>query len=318
MTASAQPWLSVIMPTYNGGATLGEALESIARQADPRVEVIAVDDGSSDGTLKLLDSYAGRLGLRLEARSHIGNWVANTNRGLQLARGEFVCFLHQDDAWLPGRLEALRTAIRDGGAVRLWLHACWFVGPNGRRLGKWTCPLPDRRDGFEPTEVLGRLLVQNWVGIPTPLFRRADALAVGGLDESLWFTADWDLWLKLAALGPTRYLPRPLAAFRIHAVSQTAKGGPNELLHQYRAVQERHFPRWPVAPSLRRLVRAVADLATDVNGALAARFHGGRVCWGGLLARLARLGPEGWLRFWRDSRLAERVAARLRAKLRAD
>jgi len=318
MTPPTKPWLSVIMPTYNGEATLGEALESIARQADPNVEVIAVDDGSSDGTLKLLDSYTTRLKLRLEARPHVGNWVANTNWGMRLARGEFVSFLHQDDAWLPGRLEALRTAVREGYDVRLWLHACWFIGPNGRRLGKWTCPLPDRRDGLRREEVLGRLLVQNWVGIPTPLFRRTDALALGGLDESLWFTADWDLWLKLAALGPTRYLPRPLAAFRIHSVSQTSRGGPSDLLNQYRAVQERHFPHWQVAPSLRRLVRAVADLATDVNAALAARFHGGRVCWTGLLARLARLGPEGWLRFWRDSRLAERVAARLRAKLRAN
>jgi GT2 family glycosyltransferase len=306
------------MPTYNGEATLGDALESIARQADPGVEVIAVDDGSSDGTLKLLDAYTPRLRLRLEIRPHIGNWVANTNRGVQLAGGEFVCFLHQDDVWLPGRLESLRSAIHDNGAVRLWLHACWFIGQDGSRLGMWTCPLPDRRAGLAPAEVLGRLLVQNWVGIPTPLFRRADALAVGGLDESLWFTADWDLWLKLAALGPTRYLPRPLAAFRIHSVSQTARGGPNELLKQYRAVQERHFPHWQVAPSLRRLVRGVADLATDVNGALAARFHGGRVCWGKLLARLAHLGPEGWVRFWRDSRLRERVAARLRAKLRAN
>ena len=54
------------------------------------------------------------------------------------------------------------------------------------------------------------------------MFLRESAVAAGGLDETLWYTADWDLWLKLAAAGPTVYLPRPLAAFRVHPESQTA------------------------------------------------------------------------------------------------
>ena len=54
------------------------------------------------------------------------------------------------------------------------------------------------------------------------MFSRAAAIEVGGLDPDLWYTADWDFWLKLAAAGPTAYLPRPLAGFRIHAQSQTA------------------------------------------------------------------------------------------------
>ena len=66
-----------------------------------------------------------------------------------------------------------------------------------------------------------RLLVQNFIAIPAPLFRRDQALSVGGLDARLWYAADWDFWLKLAAMGPTVYSPRPLAGFRIHSQSQT-------------------------------------------------------------------------------------------------
>src|SRR5579862_7885736 len=107
----SDPWLSVIMPTYNGAAYLAQTLESIECQADCTMEIIAVDDGSSDATLAILHNYSRRLPLRIIARSHIGNWVANTNFGLAKAQGHYVCFLHQDDLWLPGRLRVLRQLL---------------------------------------------------------------------------------------------------------------------------------------------------------------------------------------------------------------
>ena len=108
---------------------------------------------------------------------------ANTNAGLRESQGEFACFLHQDDTWLPGRLRGAVTAIHQNSSIRLWLQSCRFIDPKGRTLGKWTCPLPGHVGGVAAT-VMGRLLVQNWIGIPAPLFRREDALAVGGLDEA--------------------------------------------------------------------------------------------------------------------------------------
>jgi len=167
--------------------------------------------------------------------------------------------------------------------------------------------------------VLARLLVQNWIAMPSPLFRREDALAVGGLDESLWYTPDWDFWLKLAALGPTRYFRRAMAAFRVHAGSQTVTRGVEQgaIHEQCRIVQERHFVVWQVPDQQKRIVRAVAELSSELNGLLAERLRGGRIPWGHVLLRLAARGPEGWWRFWRDTRLTERVAARLRAGLGA-
>lgn len=99
----SKPWLSVIVPTYNGAAYLAQTLASIECQVDGNIEVIAVDDGSSDATLAILNAYSSRLPIRTIRRGRIGNWVANTNFGLAEARGEYVSFLHQDDLWLPGR-----------------------------------------------------------------------------------------------------------------------------------------------------------------------------------------------------------------------
>lgn len=308
------------MPTRDGAAFLPAALDSIRSQlgGDVEVEVVVVDDGSTDETPALLAAAARDMPLRvLERRT--GNWAANSNHGLQASRGEYACFLHQDDLWLPGRIEALAAVVSKGGA-RLWLHDCWFLSDDGRRLGRWRCPLPATGAALAPELVLERLLVQNWIGIPAPLFRREDALAAGGLDESLWYTSDWDLWLKLAALGPTRYLRRPLAGFRVHATSQTVRRARRlgELSEQCRRVQARHLPLWRAEPRRRLAVERAAALASDVNGWLAERFAGqpqsGAVAVT-LAARFLRLGPAGWRRFLRDSRLTERVGARLRAGL---
>ena len=140
------PWLSVVMPTYNGGAFLAAALESIrAQQAGGDFEVIAIDDGSEDGTVATLEAYSSRLPLRIVRRSRTGNWVASTNHGLAIARGEYACLLHQDDLWMHGRLRALRAELDAVPEATLVVHPSWFVDARGARLGRWRCPLPPGR-----------------------------------------------------------------------------------------------------------------------------------------------------------------------------
>ena len=312
-----RPWLSVLVPTFNGEAHLRPTLDSIVAEADPEVEVIAVDDGSSDGTCDVLRSYQGRLNLTLERRQ-VGNWVANTNLALERASGEFACFLHQDDCWLPGRLRAVRTLFAEFPSAGLVLHACRFVGPGGRGAGTWRCPLPARRP-VPPAATMERLLVQNFIGTPGGVFRRALALDFGGLDESLWYTADWDFWLKLSSVADTVYLPRALALFRLHAASQTATRSRSldEFRRQMRVVLDRHTALWQAPDALTRAaVERTATAAIEVNLALAAAYHRAPVERGRLFAALRRLRPSDWRRLARDSRLHERVLARLRAGLR--
>jgi len=312
----SQPWLTVVVPTFNGAAYLPRALDSIAAEPDPGVSVIAVDDGSDDDTPAILDRYRSRLNLDV-VHNRTGSWVANTNLALQRATGERACFLHQDDYWLPGRLEALRRQLAATPGAALLLHACRFVDRAERPLGSWRCPLP----AYEPlpaADCVERLLVQNFVGIPGATFRRDLALAAGGLDESLWYTADWDLWLKLASTGPTVYIPRPLAAFRVHPESQTAARSHRleDFRRQMEAIAERHLEPWPAPdPRTRAAVARVARACVEVNVGLAAAYHRQPVPWRRLAAAVASLRPSDWRRLLRDSRLWERVFARLRARL---
>jgi glycosyltransferase involved in cell wall biosynthesis len=299
--------LSVIVPTYNGVAFLKRTLDSLVADAD--VEVIAVDDGSTDDTRALLESYRGRLDLHVHVRK-VGNWAANSNYGLEQAHGEFACFLHQDDFWLPGRTAAVRRQLALTPDVTLLLHASVFADPAGRALGPWRCPLPPRVR-LSPTQTLEHLLVQNFVAIPAAVFRRETALAVGGLDPALWYTADWSLWLKLAEVGPTVYLPGTFAAFRIHPASQTADRSRSldAFRDQLETVLRAHAGHFPADSAVCKAARA----SIEVNVGLAAGYHRQPVAWSPLAASLGALGPDGWRRLLRDARLWERVSSRARA-----
>jgi Glycosyl transferase family 2 len=307
------PWLSVIMPTFNGAAYLPAALESVRAQAASGIELIAVDDGSDDGTVAALEEYGRILPLRVVRRARSGNWVAGSNHGLSLARSEYACFLHQDDLWLPGRVNLLRRAVEAAPDAALVVHPSWFVDERGDRLGLWRCPLP--RGRLDSQLVVERLIVQNFLAIPAPVFRRELALRAGGMDEALWYTADWDLWLTLARIGSVVHEPEPLAAFRVHAGSQTSQRTRDraELRRQLEAVLRKHLPS---AAGGKDHVAAAAAFSVELNVALAGSLHRRRFGWGGLLKRFVSLGPRGWHRFLRDSRIAERVGARLRRGLR--
>jgi glycosyltransferase involved in cell wall biosynthesis len=302
------------MPTYNGAAYLCAALRSIVAQGDTAIEVIAVDDGSTDTTVPILKSFEARLPLTVVRRRHVGNWVASTNYGLSIAKGDYISFLHQDDLWMHDRLRVLKPVVAKNPLATMVLHPSWFIDTGGTRVGLWQCPLRGYGHDLDQDAVIERLLVQNFIAIPAPLFSRQAALGAGALDEDLWYTADWDLWLRLAAAGPTIYIPRALAAFRLHHESQTMRRSTHhaDFRRQLEVVLSRHLTsRRPV----RRSVRVAAYLSLKVNVMLAARARGERPALPPLLFEFLMLGPAGWYRYTRDSRIRERLMARIRIGL---
>jgi hypothetical protein len=232
---------------------------------------------------------------------------------LKEATGEWACFLHQDDLWLQGRITTLWREIEntDGPLV---LHNAIFVGEDGKTLGQWTCPL---KEGIvRPSQFLEHLLVQNFIAVSSPVFRRKTAIESGGLDEALWFSADWDLWLRLGAMEPVRFVAETLSAFRVHPASQTAarRVQPNEWNEQLTTVLARHLPQWAENGKLRGLVERVARASIEVNCRLAALSRGESVESAKAILDLLALGPGGWRRYLRDSRIVQRVGSRVKAQ----
>jgi glycosyltransferase involved in cell wall biosynthesis len=309
------PWLSVVVPVYNGEAFLAEALGSLRGQHD-RVEILVVDDGSTDQSMSIVERFASELSIEVIRPGRLGSWVAATNAGLAHARGEYVSFLHQDDTWLPGRLAALRTAVSR--------EPCFVVGPSiyidslGRRLGHWGCPLRTDRT-LSAHSVLRFLLVQNVFAMPAPMVPRRVIDDWGGLDDELWYTADWDLWLRAASCSTTRVLSRPFTAFRLHPGAQgivrTHDGV--SLRRQLEIVLDRHLPAFAGAPDASEVER-IARAAIGVNVALAtARATGRRSLLRATLEVVTGLGPVGTAKLLHRSRLLDRVKARLRVGLGA-
>ena len=243
--------VSAVMPSYNREGTLAEALDSALGQGFPGLEVVVVDDGSTDGSRAVLESYGDRI--RAEFRANAGQSAA-VNRAVELARGEYVALIDNDDAWLPGKL-ARQIPMLDADPGAAVLYAAFEVmDGEGRAIPD---PRPSRRT--PSGDVLGDLCDENFLRTPTVIFRRDLFLAAGGYDAALRYTNDWDMWLRLAT--GRRFLRDPVGAARYRRHPGQLVKGRVPLAEERVKVLERHLPRIErEAPAAApRARRALAD-----------------------------------------------------------
>jgi glycosyltransferase involved in cell wall biosynthesis len=302
------------MPVHDGERWLAPTLESLVAQDCTGVEFIILDSTPGDSCERIVSGYADRLDIRYEHLPHLASWPAKTNLAVDRAAARHVAMLHQDDLWEPQRTKEARDAILAAPSAVLLLNPSRIVDEHGRHLGLWRCPLPADRL-LEGRMVAERLLVQNFIAIPAPIISKSGWLKCGGMDESLWYTADWDLYLKLLALGPVFYRNVPSTAFRVHGSSLTVSGSRErpDFRQQMQAVFDRHSALIPASklPRIRR--RASASIA--VNCALAQASSGSPSAMLRAAAEVLSLGPAQALAYIRDSRVLERALPRLRARM---
>jgi glycosyltransferase involved in cell wall biosynthesis len=201
------PRVSVVVPSYNAERFLAAALDSALEQSGVALEVVVVDDGSSDGTGAILSRYADRI--RVAHQDHRGPAAAR-NAAIREARGEYVALLDADDRFRPGKL-ARQTAVLDGRPDVGIVYTGWdVVDGNGN-------PLPHQGWSREDGDVLPRLLLGNLAHPVAVLLRRAQILDAGGFDETLQVNEDWDLFLRLTLRGARwACVDAPLCEYRVH------------------------------------------------------------------------------------------------------
>lgn len=316
---AAAPVFSVVMPVFDGARFLPDALASLRAQEGPAGlwEAIATDDGSSDGSRELLEAVAREMPLRVVDGARCGNWVASTNRALGLCRGEWIVFLHQDDAYAPSRLRRLAETAGRFPDCGLLVNDTTFFTPGGRSAGPWRAPIPA---GFSPpARCLPPMLVQNNFAVPGVAVRRALLEETGPLDESLRYTADWDAWLRAMERTGVVRVPESLSFFRIHAASQTVAdfaARRDAMRENLETVAARHLPVLRDLVGGRAAARweRLARLGVETDVFLAAAGMGGAPPWKDLLRAAFRAGPLDWPAFLRLSRTFQRVLPRFRAK----
>jgi len=306
------PWLTVIIPSYRGEQWIDASLTSLVDEGTEGIEVLLIDSSPTSATRDIARRYTDRLLMRIFERCDLSSWQAKTNIGVELAQSSHVCWLGVDDLWLPGRAAAAQTWIDADPDAPLHLAPSAIIDKGGRKLGVWRCPFPADRE-LSSTLVTERLLVQNFIAAPAPVFRRDAWLGCGGLDEKLWYTADWDIWLKLVGTGPVYYHDPITVGFRIHDGSLTSTGSrdADNFANQMEIVLARHISRHP---GLSRQTEPVARASIAVNVALASASSGDLSGLWRAASKILRLGPTGIRRYLRDSRITERVLPRVRAK----
>jgi glycosyltransferase involved in cell wall biosynthesis len=280
------PLVSVIVPAFNAEATIGETLQSIAEQSYGHLEILVIDDGSTDRTAAIAAEFC-RSDLRARLISKPNSGVASArNRGLQEANGDWVASIDADDLWHPAKIERQMAAAQAAPVPPGFVY-CWF------RLidsGGWI------RGGGEPWAVdgyaLARLAYRNFVGNGSALLlSRSAALAAGGYDESLRAEGaegceDIALQLAVARHHPVAAVPAYLVGYRFHAGSMSRN--PGRMLRSWRLTLDRFRAANPAVPP-QALRWNAGIISLDFAEALALARH-----WPGafrLLARAVRLDP---------------------------
>ena len=197
------PRVSVIIPAYNAAAFVQRAVDSVLAQTWQDLELLVVDDGSADDTVKLLGGYGDRLCLITQAN---GGPAAARNRGLHAARGEFVAMLDADDWWEPGKL-AEQVALLDASPdIGFCSTATRVVNGRGTTVGEWPCT-PQCAPLTEALFINSASIAGSTSGV---LVRRALLLEAGGFDTTLRGFEDPDLWIRLSARTSYACIPHAL------------------------------------------------------------------------------------------------------------
>jgi glycosyltransferase involved in cell wall biosynthesis len=201
------PEVTVIIPAYNAERYIGEALASVRGQLH-NAEVLLVDDGSKDGTIRVAEGFAEGLNLTVLQQANAGPSAAR-NIGIQKARGRYCAFLDADDLMLPGRLATQAKLLDEQPDVGL-VHTDLMTFDDDGIIHRTRRAFSDPRGGM----VLERLLLDNFITTSTVMARKECLLEAGLFNVNRPISHDFELWLRIAERWKVGYIDRPLVKYR--------------------------------------------------------------------------------------------------------
>jgi len=209
-TSSNLPKVSIIMPSFNQGQFLEASILSVLAQDYPNLEYILVDGGSKDNSLEIIKKYEGRL----------DSWVSEKdkghadalNKGFSHATGDILAWLNSDDIYFPNAVSEAVSILMSHPDVGMVYGDADLIDDAGVHVGQ-----------FGSKQTSYRQMLRGSVHIPqATTFIRTDIWRqVGPLDLSLFFSFDYDLWVKIAKVSKVLYVPKRWAKFRIHGAGKT-------------------------------------------------------------------------------------------------
>jgi glycosyltransferase involved in cell wall biosynthesis len=220
--------ISVVIPSFNSGRWLPDALASVFTQTRAADQVIVVDDGSTDDTQDRLAGYRDRLMYTYQANAGV---ASARNNGIHRAVGDWIAFLDADDVWHPRKLEMQLAALADRPDLGL-LGARTFVWPAEAMPDLGSCP-----STVATSVAWSQLLIRNYFTTSAVIVRRSIFDEIGYFDTQLQGPEDHDLWLRIAAVTATANLELPLTGYRslpgsLSRQADTMERGMCRILHK--------------------------------------------------------------------------------------
>jgi glycosyltransferase involved in cell wall biosynthesis len=243
--------VSVVIPAYNYGRFLGAAIESVLAQEYPELEVIVVDDGSTDNTAEIVSKYGSPVRRIYQANAGLS---AARNTGIRDARYPFVGFLDADDIWLPGMLQRVMAKFASLPEEYAIVASRWdTVDVDGRPVSLKSAHFP-----IEGEITVLDLIHGSRFAASAPVVRRSAFQQCGYFDVSLTSTEDRDMWIRIAAQNRVYLMDKPGVLFRRHSTSMSRNADRMRfnmrrvILKAYhdRLVPRRHLVFWMQAASL--------------------------------------------------------------------
>ncbi|MCF3646977.1 glycosyltransferase family 2 protein [Planktothrix agardhii] len=207
--------ISVVIPVYNGAKTIQQTINSVLNQTFKDWELIIIDDGSQDSTVKIIREIEDSR-IRIFSYDN-GGLSLSRNRGIHHAQGEYITFLDADDLWTSDKLEAQFQALEEHPEAAVAYSWTDYIDQSSQFL----------HSGRHITingNVYQHLLVNNFLeNGSNPLIRKQALNQVGGFDSSINSVADWDMWVRLAALYQFVAVPLPQILYRVSTRSMSSQ-----------------------------------------------------------------------------------------------
>lgn len=202
------PLVSVIIPTYNGSRFIRETIQSVIGQTYPKIEIIVIDDGSTDNTPDIVKSINDPRLIHIR-QANSGVSMAR-NHGIDISHGDYIAFLDHDDVWLPHKLERQLQLFKEDPNIAMVYSDTFIIDENNSIINTYSHKIK-----FYRGKIFKELFLSLFITILTVVMKKSAFLELGPF---LPYNTceDYDLFLKCASKYPIDYIDEPLAKFRVH------------------------------------------------------------------------------------------------------
>jgi glycosyltransferase involved in cell wall biosynthesis len=225
--------VTVVIPTYNRANLIARSIKSVLSQTYQDFELVVVDDGSTDNTKEVIDSFDDDR-IRYVRHSENKGEAATRNTGIKVGRGEYIACQDSDDEWLPEKLakqvQAFENCPPDIGVV---YTGFWKIENNEKTY------IPFSWVNQKEGDIHRELLKGNFIGSPATLIKKECFKKVGMFDEKLFHLVDWELWLRVSKYYHFRFVDEPLLV--AHYDSDNVSINQDEFIKAQELILEKHF-----------------------------------------------------------------------------